>query len=92
MSQSALPYPYIPLSERKQPTDTLEALLVNDSFRRWVLSRASREEQASWEEWLASRFENQRMAEEAAQIIYLLQFSHAPSWKGKNIEEKGEKV
>jgi hypothetical protein len=57
----------------------LEALLVNDSFRRWVTSRASEEEQTYWEEWLTSRFDNQRLAEEAAQIIYLLQFSPAAS-------------
>lgn len=64
--------------ERKRPSDTLEALLVNDSFRRWVLSRASQEEQVYWEEWLTSRFDNQRMADEAAQIIYLLQFNPVP--------------
>ncbi len=76
MTPSAFPDPYIRPPQRKQPSDTLEALLVNDSFRRWVLSRASSEEQSYWEEWLASRFDNQRMADEAAQIIYLLQFNH----------------
>ncbi|MDZ4699163.1 MAG: hypothetical protein SH809_05595 [Rhodothermales bacterium] len=68
-----------PRSERLRPSETLEALLVNDSFRNWVLSRATQEEQVYWEEWLTSRFDHQRMADEAAQIIYLLQFSPVPA-------------
>jgi len=43
------------------------------------LSRATQEEQVYWEEWLTSRFDHQRMADEAAQIIYLLQFSPVPA-------------
>lgn len=62
-----------------RPSETLEALLVNDSFRNWVLSRATQEEQSYWEEWLTARFDHQRMADEAAQIIYLLQFSPVPA-------------
>ncbi len=68
-----------PRADRTRPSETLEALLVNDSFRNWVLSRATQEEQTYWEEWLTSRFDHQRMADEAAQIIYLLQFNPVPA-------------
>jgi hypothetical protein len=68
-----------PRLDRMRPSETLEALLVNDSFRNWVLSRATQEEQTYWEEWLASRFDHQRIADEAAQIIYLLQYNPVPA-------------
>ena len=53
----------------KEHSDNLEALLLNDSFVRWIQGSAGEQERKFWEMWRKRHPQNEKKVIEAKQIL-----------------------
>lgn len=65
---------------------TIEELVSDESFQRWVLGEADREEKRQWQDWIAISQENEKIAKEASRVIELVRFK--PSKLKANLAHK----
>jgi ferric-dicitrate binding protein FerR (iron transport regulator) len=59
------------MTRRRQ---TIESLLSDESFQRWISGQASQEEQERWTHWLNERTENRQQYEKAVELWHAAQY------------------
>ena len=73
----------------KEHSDNLEALLLNDSFVRWIQGSAGEQERKFWEMWRKRHPQNEKKVIEAKQILQTMQFKEEDA---SDMEDELEKL
>ena len=60
---------------KKKNYTTVEELLINDGFLKWYQQTDEKEVHA-WDKWIAENPENQRLANEAVQVLLFIRVEH----------------